>query len=307
LTKSAHFIPVKTNYNSAVLAELYMARIVCLHGVPKKIVSDRGTQFTSHFWKQLHEALGTHQILEDMLRACALQDQSKWDKRLPYAEFCYNNSYQVSLKMSPFQALYGRRCRTPLQWDQLGEKQVFGLEILLEAEENIKMVRENLKIAQSRQQSYVDTRRRELSFEVRDVVYLKVSPIRGVRRFGVKGKLAPHYIGSYQILARRGEVAYQLSLPENLSVVHDVFHVSQLKKRLRVPEEQLPVEGLKVQEDLTYIEKPTQIIETADRVTRRKTIRMCKVRWGHHSEEEATWEREDDLMAKYPELFASQP
>jgi hypothetical protein len=134
-----------------------------------------------------------------------------------------------------------------------------------------------------------------------------VSPIRAVRRFGVKGKLAPRYVGPYQILARRGEVAYQLSLPEGLSAVHDVFHVSQLKKCLRVPEEQLPVEGLEVQEDLTYIEKPTQILETADRVTRRKTIRMCKVRWSHHSEEEATWEREDDLMAKYPELFAGQP
>jgi hypothetical protein len=102
-------------------------------------------------------------------------------------------------------------------------------------------------------------------------------------------------------------VAYQLSLRENLSVVHDVFHVSQLKKCLRVPEEQLPMEDLKVQEDLTDIEKPTQILETADRVTRRSTIWMCKVKWGHHSKEEATWEREDDLRAKYPELFASQP
>jgi hypothetical protein len=172
---------------------------------------------------------------------------------------------------------------------------------------SLEMVRENLKIAQSRQRSYADTRRWELSFEVGDFVYLKVSPIRGVRRFRVKGKLAPRYIGPYQILARRGEVAYQLSLPDNLSAVHDVFHVSQLKKCLCVPEEQLPVEGLEVQEDLTNIEKPTQIIETADRVTRRKTIRMCKVGWGHHSEEEITWEREDDLMAKYPELFASQP
>jgi transposase InsO family protein len=117
LTKSTHFIPVKTNYSSAVLAELYMSHIVCLHGVPKKIVSDRGTQFTSHFWQQLHEALGTHlnfssayhpqtdgqtertnQILEDMLRACALQDQSGWDKRLPYAEFSYNNCWRLVLK-----------------------------------------------------------------------------------------------------------------------------------------------------------------------------------------------------------------
>jgi hypothetical protein len=221
-----------------------MSWIVCLHGVPKKIVSDRGTQFTSHFWQQLHEALGTHlnfssayhpqtdgqtertnQILEDMLRACALQDQSRWDKRLHYAKLSYNNSYQASLKMSPFQALYGRSCRTPLQWDQPGEKQVFGADILLKAEENIKMVRENLKIAQSRQRNYADTTR-ELRFEVGDFFYLKVSPIRGVKRFGVKGKLAPRYVGLYQILAKRGEVAYQLSMLEGLSVVHDVFHVS---------------------------------------------------------------------------------
>jgi hypothetical protein len=175
-----------------------------------------------------------------------------------------------------------------LQWDQPGEKKVFGPDILLEAEENIKMVRENLKIAQSRQRSYADTRRRELSFEVGDFVYLKVLPIRGVRRFGVKGKQVPLYVGPYQILAKHGEVAYQLSLPEGLSAVHDVFHVSQLKKCLRLTEEQLSVEGLEVQEDLTYIEKPAQILETADRVTRRKIIRMCKVRWGHQSEEEAT-------------------
>jgi hypothetical protein len=324
LTKAAHFIPVKTTYNSAVLAELYMSRIVCLHCIPKKIIWDRGTQFTSHFWQQLHEALGTHlkfssayhqqtdgqtertnQILEDMLRACALQYKSGWDKRLPYAEFSYNNNYQASLKMSQFEALYGRNCKTPLHWDQPGERQVFGPWILLGAEENIRMVQENLKAAQSRQQSYADTRRRELSFEVGDYVYLKVSPIRGTKRFGVKGKLAPRYIGPYQIQARRGEVAYQLSLPGNLSIVHDVFHVSQLKRCLQVPEEQLLAEDLEVQEDLTYIEKPTQILEIADRVTRRNTIRMCKVKWGHHSEEEATWEREDDLRAKYPKLFAS--
>jgi transposase InsO family protein len=172
LTKATHFIPVKTTYNSAVLVELYMSWIACLHGIPKKIVSDKGTQFTSHFWQQLHEheALGTHlkfssayhpqtdsqtertnQILEDMLRACALQDKLCWDKRLPYVEFTYNNSYQASLKMSPFEALYGRNCRTPLHWDQPGERQVFGPDIFLDVEENIRMVRENLMAAQSRQ------------------------------------------------------------------------------------------------------------------------------------------------------------
>ena len=140
-----------------------------------------------------------------------------------------------------------------------------------------------------------------------DYVYLKVSPIRGIKSFRVKDKLAPRYIGPYPIQARRGEVAYQLTLPESLLAMHDVFHVSQLKKCLRVPEEQFPIEDLEVQEDLTYIEKPTQILETADRVTWRNTIMMCKVKWGHHSEEEATWEREDDLKAKYTELLGSQP
>jgi Tfp pilus assembly protein PilZ len=264
-------------------------------------------KFSSAFHPQTDgQTESTNQILEDMLRACALQDKIIWDKRLPYAEFSYNNSYQASLKMSPFEAHYGRNCRTPLHWDQPGERQVFGLDILLEAEENIRMVRENLNAAQSRQRSYVDTRRRELNFEVGDYVYLKVSSIRETKRIGVKGKLAPRYIGPYQIQARHGEVAYQLSLLENLSAVHDVFHVSQLKKCLRVPEEQFLAEDLEVQEDLTYIEKPTQILETVDRVTRRSTVRMCKVKWGHHSEEEATWEREDELKAKYPELFSSQ-
>jgi hypothetical protein len=117
-----------------------------------------------------------------MLRAYALQDKLGWEKRLLYPKFSYNNSYQASIKMSPFQALYGRNCRTPLHWDQLGERQVFGLDILLEAEENIRMVRENLKTAQSRQRSYADTQRRVLSFEVGDYVYLKVSPIRGIKR-----------------------------------------------------------------------------------------------------------------------------
>jgi transposase InsO family protein len=192
LTKVTYFIPVKTSYNSAVLMELYMSQIVCLYGVPKKIVSDRGTQFTSHFSQQPHEALGTNlnfssayhpqtngqtertnQILEDMLRTCALVDKSGWDKRLPYVQF-YNNNHHASLKMSPFQALYGRSCRIPLHWYQPGERQVFGPEILLEAEENIKIVLENMKIARSRQRSYANTRRRELSFEVGDYFYLKV-------------------------------------------------------------------------------------------------------------------------------------
>ena len=286
MTKVAHFIPVKTTYTGAKLAELYMQRIVCLHGVPKKIVSDRGTQFTSHFWKKLHESMDTklnfslayhpqtngqtertNQILEDMLRACALQYGTSWDKSLCYAEFSYNNSYQKSLKMAPFEALYGRKCRTSLFWNQTGESQVFGPEILKDAERQVQTIRENLRVAQSRQKSYADTQRRELVFEIGDYVYLKVSPMRSVRRFNIKGKLAPRYIGPFKILERRGEVAYQLELPESLSGVHDVFHVSQLKC-LHVPEEQIPLEELTIKEVLTYEEFPVRILETAERVTR---------------------------------------
>ena len=307
LTKVAHFIPVKTTYSGAKLAELYMERIVCLHGVPKKIVSDRGTQFTSHFWQKLHESMDTklnfssayhpqtdgqtertNQILEDMLRACALQYGTSWDKSLPYVEFSYNNSYQKSLKMAPFEVLYGRKCRTPLFWSQTGESQVFGPEILQEAEKQVHAVRQNLKIAQSRQKSYEDTRRRDLEFQIGDYVYLKVSPMRGVKRFHTKRKLSPRYVGPFKIIARRGEVAYQLELPEQLSSVHNVFHVSQLKKCLRIPEEQLPLEELDVQKYLSYKEYPVRILETAERIPRSKVIRMCKVQWNMHSKDEAT-------------------
>jgi hypothetical protein len=208
LTKVAHFRHIKTTYTRLQLAELYMSRIVCLHGVPKKILSDRGTQFTSRFWERLYEALDTqlhfssvyhpqtdgqteimNQILEDMLRACALQHGRSWDKSLPYAEFSYNNSYQESLKMAPFEMLYGRRCQTLLFWNETGDRKVFGPDILEEAEKQVRMVNENLRVAQSRHKSYANHRRRELSFEVGDFVYLKVSPMRGLHRFKVQGKL----------------------------------------------------------------------------------------------------------------------
>ncbi|WVZ97309.1 hypothetical protein U9M48_042857 [Paspalum notatum var. saurae] len=273
----------------AKLVELYISRIVCLYGVPKRIISDRGSQFTSRFWKQLHDSLDTklrfsmayhpqtdgqtertNQILEDMLRACTIQYGTSWDKCLPYAEFSYNNSYQTNLKKLPFEALYGKRCRTPLFWNQTGEKQ------------------ENLRVAQSRQRSYADVRRRDLFFKVDDHVYLKVS--LGIRRFNMKGKLAPRYIGPFKILEKKGEVAYRLELPPSLSGVHDVFHVSQLNKCLRVPEEQAPLEGLEVQEDLTYTEHPVKILDTSERNTRNKRIKMCRLQWSHHTEAEATWE-----------------
>jgi hypothetical protein len=185
--------------------------------------------------------------------------------------------------MAPYEALYGRQCRTPLFLSQTRESQVFEPEVLKDAEKQVQMVCESLKVAQTRQKSYEDKRRRDHSFEVHDFVYLKVSPMRGTRRFRVKGKLAPRYVGPFKIFDRRGEVAYQLELPPQLSDVHDVFHVSQLKKCLRVPEEQLPMEELDLGGDLTYSERLDKILYTAERVTRNKIIKMCKVQWSHHT------------------------
>jgi len=200
LTKSAHFIPVNTRYSTKRYAELYVERILCLHGIPKTIISDRGSQFTARFWEQLHTCLGTrvirssayhpqtdgqteriNQILEDMLRACVLTYPQKWDQCLPLAEFSYNNSYQESIKMAPFEALYGRRCRTPLNWSETGERTIFGPDMVQEAEEQVRLIQANLKIAQSRQKSYADKRRDPLVFKVGDHVYLKVSPWKGVQ------------------------------------------------------------------------------------------------------------------------------
>ncbi|WVZ80576.1 hypothetical protein U9M48_028042 [Paspalum notatum var. saurae] len=302
-----------------IYAELYISRIVSLHGVPRTIMSDRGSLFVSRFWEQLQDALGTNlvrnsayhpqtsgqvervnQILEDMLRACALAYSTKWDDCLPLAEFAYNNSYQKSLEMAPFEALYGRRCRTPLNWSEPGERVTFGPDLVTQAEKQVKSIHENLKRAQSRQKSYSDRIRRPLAFEKGDHVYLRVSPMKGVHRFGVKGKLAPRYVGPFQIIERCGPVAYRLELPPHLAAVHDVFHVSQLKKCLRVPEEAVDTSQIQVEPDLTYEEKPIKILDRKQRSTRRRTINFYKVQWSNHSEEEATWEQEEYLQTKYP-------
>ncbi|WVZ64657.1 hypothetical protein U9M48_014151 [Paspalum notatum var. saurae] len=279
LTKSAHFLPVKTHYTAATYAEIYISRIVSLHGVPQTITSDRGSLFVSFLgaiancpWNQIDSESAYHpqtsdqvqrvnQILEDMLRACALTYSTKWDECLPLAEFAYNNSYQKSLEMAPFEALYGRRCRTPLNWSEAGERVTFGPDLVTRAEEQVKFIHSNLKRAQSRQKSYSDKRRRPLAFEEDDHVYLRVSPMKGVHRFRVKGKLAPRYVDPFKITERCGSVTYRLELPPHLATVHDVFHVSQLKKCLRVPEEEIDTSQIQIQPDLTYEEKPIKILD----------------------------------------------
>jgi hypothetical protein len=246
-----------------------------------------------------------NQILEDMLGACVMEYVGSWDKNLLWAEFSYNNSNQESLKMAPFEALYGRQCRTPLNWIELGEKVVFGSDIVVKAEATVRRIQENLKATKLRQESYTNKRCQPLQFEVGDHVYLKVSPMKGVKRFGVKGKLSPRYIGPFLILEKCTKVAYKLELPPSLAGVHDIFHVSQLKKCLKTPVDVVLPEVAPLETDLTYLEYPIKILDQKSRVTRRKMIKFYKIQCSNHTEEEATWESEDFLPSRHPDFELS--
>ncbi|KAL4313586.1 hypothetical protein GQ457_01G039130 [Hibiscus cannabinus] len=309
LTKSAHFIPVRANYSLGQLARLYIAEIVRLHGVPVSIISDRDPKFTSNFWGSLHTALGTQldfstayhpqtdgqserviQVLEDMLRGCVIDYRGSWEEFLPLAEFAYNNSYQASIKMAPYEALYGRKCRTPIGWTELNEHNRIGPDLVLKAEKTVRLIRERLKAAFDRQKSYADLRRRDVEFEVGDEVFLKVSPWRKVLRFGRKGKLSPRFIGPYRIVRRIGPVAYKLELPPELSRIHDVFHVSVLKRYRGDPSHVIPTDEVEICPDLSFEEEPVEVITQEKRVLDGETVKMVKVLWRSRGLDEATWE-----------------
>ncbi|KAL0534344.1 hypothetical protein IC582_028634 [Cucumis melo] len=322
LTKSAHFVPGKSTYTASKWAQLYMSEIVRLHGVPVSIVSNRDARFTSKFWKGLQTAMGTrldfstafhpqtdgqterlNQVLEDMLRACALEFPGSWDSHLHLMEFAYNNSYQATIGMAPFEALYGKCCRSPVCWDEVGEQRLMGPELVQSTNEAIQKIRSRMHTAQSRQKSYADVRRKDLEFEVGDKVFLKVAPMRGVLRFERKGKLRPRFVGPFEILERIGPVAYRLALPPSLSTVHDVFHVSMLRKYVPDPSHVVDYEPLEIDENLSYVEQPVEVLAREVKTLRNKQIPLVKVLWRNHRVEEATWEREDDMRSRYPELF----
>jgi hypothetical protein len=180
---------------------------------------------------------------------------------------------------------------------------IFGSDLVIEAEDKVKIIQNNLKAAQSRQKSYADIRRRPLQYQVGDFVYLRVSPTRGVQRFGVMGKLAPRYIGPFEILESCGPVAYRLRLPLQLTTIHKIFHISQLRKCVKIPTEIIDSQAIKIEPDLTYTEHPIRVLDTKERSTRRETIRMYKVQWNHHTEEEVTWETESYLRQNFPDFF----
>ncbi|XP_019256269.1 PREDICTED: uncharacterized protein LOC109234655, partial [Nicotiana attenuata] len=215
------------------------------------------------------QAERTIQTLEDMLRACVLDFKGNWDDHLPLIEFAYNNSFHASIQMAPFEALYGRRCRSPIGWFEAGEAELIGPDLVHQAMEKVKVIQERMKTAQSRQKSYADVRRRGLEFQVDDWVFLRVSPMKGVMRFGKKGKLSPRYVGPYR------------------KVVGD-------------PSSIVPVEDIKVTEELSYEEIPVAILDRQVRKLRNKEIASVKVLWRNQQVEEATWEAEDEMKEKYP-------
>nr|GFA16274.1 putative reverse transcriptase domain-containing protein [Tanacetum cinerariifolium] len=263
LTKSAHFLTIREDYKTEKLERIYINKIVARHGVPVSIISDPYHPETDG------QSERTIQTLEDMLRACILDFGGSWDTHLPLVEFSYNNSYYTSIKCAPFEALYGRKCRSPVIWTEVGESQLVGLEIVQETTEKIIQIKERLKTQRSRQKSYVDKRRKPLELKVGDRVLLKVSPWKGVE----------------------------------LSCVHDTFHVSNLKKCLAEPYVQVPLDEIEIDENLHFVEEPIEIVERDVKKLKRKRIPLVKVRWNSRQGAEYTWEREDQFRKKYPHLL----
>nr|KYP76963.1 Retrotransposable element Tf2 [Cajanus cajan] len=324
LTKCAHFLSVNIKWSLEKLTQLYMKEIVRLHGVPSSIISDRDPRFTSRFWQSLHQALGTKlklssayhpqtdgqsertiQSLEDLLRACVLDHLGSWEEVLPLVEFTYNNSFHASIGMAPYEALYGRRCRTPLCWYQDGEAVVVGPEIILQTIEKVKMIQEKMKIAQSRQKSYADKRRKPLEFAEGEHVFLKMTPTSGVGRALRAWKLTPRFVGPYQIIQHVGPVAYRLALPPSLSNLHDVFHVSQLRKYVHDSSHVVELDDVQVKENLTIEKLPVAVVDHKLKELGGKSIALVKVLWDTTTGE-ATWEVEQQCRQQYPFLFPSK-
>ena len=236
-TKSVHFLAMRTTFILEELCRLYIREIVRLHGVLVSIVSDRDTRFTTHFWKSFQKAMGTQltmgttfhpqtdgqlertiQIFEDMLQTCILDLKGSWEEHLPLVEFAYKNSYQASIHMAPYEALYRRPCRSPICWTKVEESSITSPDLIRDTSEKVNLIQKRLLTTHNRQKSYADRRHRPLEFEVGDHVFLKVGPKRGVVRFGKRAKLAPRYIGPFEILEKVGIVAYQLALPPSYQV-----------------------------------------------------------------------------------------
>ncbi|GKC72366.1 putative reverse transcriptase domain-containing protein [Tanacetum coccineum] len=291
LTKFAIFVPIRETNLMDKLARMYLKEVVTRHGIPLSIICDRDPRFASNFWRSLQNALGTSldmstayhpqtdgqsertiQTLEDMLRACAIDFGKGWVNHLPLVEFSYNNSYHASIKAAPFEALYGRKCRSPVCWAEVGQVQLTGPDLVRETTEKIVQIKQKMQAARDRQKSYADLKRKPMEFQVGDKVMLKVSPWKGVVRFGKRGKLNPRYVGPFKVLEKVGEVAYKLELPEELSRVHNMFHVSNLKKCYADEPLAVPLDGLHFDDKLHFVEEPVEIMDREVKRLKRSAI-----------------------------------
>ncbi|WMV19370.1 hypothetical protein MTR67_012755 [Solanum verrucosum] len=222
-----------------------------------------------------------------MLRACVLDFKGNWDDHMPLIEFPYNNSYHSSIGMAPFEPLYGRQCRLSIGWFEVGETQILGPDLVHQVVEKVKLIKKRLKMAQSRQKSCTDVRRRDIEFQVDDWVFLKVSLMKGVMIFGRKGKLNPRYIGPYKVICSVGQVAYEVDLPRDLSAVQPVFYVSMLRKCLEDPTQIIPIEGIEFSEHLSYEEVQWQYWTNKVRKLTTKDVASVKVLWRSQNIKEA--------------------
>ncbi|KAK9154106.1 hypothetical protein Sjap_001586 [Stephania japonica] len=238
-----------------------------------------------------------------MLRACILQFGGAWEEYLPLCEFAYNNSNQASIGMPPFEALYGRPCKSPACWATPEDVAMIGPEVVVDHTEKIRQIRMRLQEAQDRQKKYADRYLEGLSYNVDDLVYLKVSPWKGHQRFGIKGKLAPRYIGPFRVIARIGTVAYRLELPAELAGVHPVFHVSMLRLAKSGPRPMVDIRQIEVRPDVSYEEQLMEIMDRRVQILRNREIPKVLIRWQHHGTEELTWELESIMKQRYPQLF----
>eukprot|EP00253_Pinus_taeda_P020204 PITA_20204 len=295
LSKAAHFIPVQSTYRAAQIAHIFMQNVFKLHGLPKTIISDRDVKFTSAFWKTLFAELGTqlnfstayhpqtdgqtervNQMVEDMLRAYVMQQPTRWEDYLDLVEFAYNNGYHTSTQMSPFEVMYGRKCRTPTSWGGPEDKLNLGPEMLKEMEDMVKRVRVNLKAAQDRQKNFADRKRRFKEFQVGDHVYIRIQAKRSTLQWSGCAKLAPRYCGPFQILARVGPVAYQLALPSHIRV-HNVFHVSVLKKYVYDPKHVIRWQEIQVEPEGEVLVEPLSILDQREVQLWKRVITQVKV------------------------------
>ncbi|GKB94430.1 putative reverse transcriptase domain-containing protein, partial [Tanacetum coccineum] len=277
LTKSAHFLPMKENNSMDKLTRLYLKKVVTRHGVPVSIISDRDGRFTSQFRQSLQKALGG-------------------DRHLPLVEFSYNNSYHMSIKAAPFEALYGRKFQLPVCWAEVGDAQLTGPEIVHETTKKIIQIKKHIQVIRDREKSYTDRRRKPLEFQVGDRVMLKVSPWKGVIHFGKWGKLNPHYIGPFKVLAKVETVAYRLELPDQLSRVHSTFHASNLKKCFSDEPLAIPLDEIQIDDKLNFIEERVEIMNREVKHLKQSRIPIVKICWNSRQGPEFTWKLEDQMQ-----------